>query len=274
MFRRSFIAFVLLLATSQAFGLEIKVDSDLKDWLASQPTGNSANDWTPIPGKNIKYMVDDQTGTSGYLNPGYGGQAYDAEAIYVDMSGGYINIAIVTGRDPDAGGYVAGDIAIDFGINGTFDIGLVTLGDGVGLGGAGELYSVTEWNYGLWSDPGIAGDPSSTEFGLAHPTTVKSGNKLGAAEISYAEFTFDNDVGLGLGEFGDAGKHYVIEASISLDLIDSSLSAEAFLVHWTMACANDYVQVDPPGGAVPAPAPLGLMLLGLLPLLRRRSRRA
>jgi len=65
----------------------------------------------------------------------------------------------------------------------------------------------------------------------------------------------------------------MIKAAIPLTSLDQTLRAQKFLVHWTMACTNDYMQVDPPA-AVPAPAPLGLMLLGLLPLLRHRLGRA
>lgn len=268
---RSTLACCLILATGPAAALSITVDSDLKDWLAAPPSGNSANDWTPLAGEGIKYFVEDQTGNNTYLNPGWGGQDYDAEAIYVQRSTTHINIAVVTGRAPGASGYAAGDIAIDFGLDGTFDYGLVTLTDSTGIGSAGELYRVSEWNLGLWTAPGVTGDPTSTPFGLAHPTSVKAGTKVGDAALSYGALKYNNVSGLGIGTYGDAGKHYVIEASIALDLLDPGISSEAFLVHWTMACANDIVEVDPPG-SVPTPAPLLLVLAGLVGLLRRRAR--
>lgn len=268
---RSTLACCLLLATGPAAALSINVDSDLKDWLAGAPSGSSATDWEPITDPSIKYSIEDQTGTNTHLDPGWGGQDYDAEAIYVERSATHINIAVVTGRAPGASGYAAGDIAIDFGLDGIFEYGLVTLSDSTGIGNAGELYRVSEWNLGLWTAPGVTGDASTTAFGRAHPTSVKTGTKVGDAALSYAEFKYNGVSGLGLGAYGDAGKHYVIEASIALNLIDPTLSSEAFLVHWTMACANDIVEVDPPGN-VPTPAPLLLVLAGLVGLLRRRAK--
>jgi len=270
MIKRSIFATALYLVAQQASAIPFEVDGDLKDWLAGAPTGQ-ASDWTPRSDIVIKSMIEDQTGASTYLDPGWGGQAYDAEAVYVHRSTTHIHIAVVTGRAPGAGGYVAGDIAIDFGLDDVFDLGIVTLADGVGLGNTqGDLYTVSEWNYGLWSAPGVVGDPLSTEYGALHPASVKVGNKVGGVDLEYREFTY-NGVGGDLGEYaGDT--HYVIETAISLDLIgkiNPDLLNQSFLVHWTMACANDFVEVDPPGASVPAPGPLALMLLGLLPLVRR-----
>jgi len=271
---RTAIACCLTLAAAPAMaGFTMSVDSDLMEWLPTMPGGSSSDDWAPVEGEGIKYFVEDQTGKNTYLGPGWGGQDYDAEAVYAHRSATHLSFAIVTGRAPDAGGFVAGDIAIDFGLDGTFDYGVVTLTDAVGIGTAGELYAVTDWNYGLWSAPGVEGDPTTTPFGLSHPTSIKSGNKLADVPLSYDEMTYDGISGLGIGEFGDAGKHYVIETSIALNLLDPSMINQNFLVHWTMACANDVVAVDPPpGGEVPAPAPLLLLLAGLAGIGARRMR--
>lgn len=276
MFRSGLVALVLILVANPASAFSIAVDGKLSEWLEA-PKGN-AGDWTRILDKNIKSMVEDETGRSGYLNPGYGGQAYDAEAMYVYKSSVSIDIAIVTGLSPltPTDRYPAGDIAIDFGYvendpnyEPGFDIGLVTLGDGVGLGTAGELYDVTVWNYGLWTAPGVLGN-TETDFKKTHPTSTAEGTLINPNEkvaLAYSQIPIK-----GLGEFAN-DEHYVIEASIPLSLLTNFNTSEPFLVHWTMACANDFVQVDPPG-TVPAPAPLGLMLLGLLPVLRYRRGRA
>jgi hypothetical protein len=276
MFRRSFIAVILSLVTNTASAFSITVDGKLDEWLA-KPNGN-AGDWTSILDKDIKSMVEDDTGRSGYLNPGYGGQAYDAEAIYVYKSSVSIDIAIVTGLSPltPKDKYPAGDIAIDFSYvaddpnyKPSFDVGVVTWGDGVGLGTAGDLYDVTKWNYGLWTAPGVLGN-TENDFKKAHPTSIADGAPI--HQNQKVALAYSQDPIKGLGEYVN-DEHYVIETSIPLALLTNFNTSEPFLVHWTMACANDYVQVDPPG-SVPAPAPLGLMILGLLPLLRHRLGRA
>ena len=56
------------------------VDGNLTDW--------GINPSTYLPGSQIKgYTIDkDSTGGSGAdVNPGWGGQAYDAEALYFDV---------------------------------------------------------------------------------------------------------------------------------------------------------------------------------------------
>lgn len=268
MFKRSLFVSALFLAVGQASALEITADGDLKDWLAAAPMG-SVDDWTPKAG--VKYMVDDED--TYYLDPGYGGQEYDAEAIYVHKSTDYLSIAIVTGLSHDGPHrYPAGDIAIDFNYdpNSTarsFDVGIVTL-DATGIGDAGDVYDVTTWNYGLWDAPGHEGDPTSTDFGLAHPTSIASGDRLGSVNFFYGDYQYYGKTPK-LGAY--AGSHYVIEALIPTSLLVGFDLNNSFFVHWTMLCANDYVEVDPP--AVPVPATLSLLLLGLLPMLRRKGTR-
>ncbi len=285
---RYLVAASCLLGTSLSHAIEI--DGDIKDWIA-QPEGQ-ADDWTPTD-SSVKYWVDDvEIPNSGYLNPGYGGQAYDAEAIYVKKGETSIDIAIVTGLDPDGNNaWPAGDIALDFGfphnddqetteiLNRSFEFGLVTRDDGFGISAApGTLFSVVSWNYGLWDAPDQEGQ-SDADFRLAHPATIQSGTELlpatgeSGAGLVYKELTYDGDVQTDkLGAFD--GRHFLIEASIPWKLLlentDRDLRNESFLVHWTMACANDFVEVDPPAGSVPTPAPALLLLAGLIPLLRRQ----
>lgn len=268
MFNRFLFATALAVASAQASALVIVADSDLSDWLAA-PKGVSG-DWTPID-STVKFAVEDQRGGANYyLDPGWGGQPYDAEAIYVHRSETSISIAVVTGRAPGASGYAAGDLAIDFGLDGTFEYGVVTLGDSTGVGVAGELYSVTEWNYGLWVAPRVLGDATTTEYGRDHPTSVKAGSKVADVALSYQAMTYKGTSGLPIGEYGNAGQHYVIEAVIDTSLLDTKLSSESFLVHWTMSCNNDWIEVDPPAVAVPSPAPLALMAAAMALLARRK----
>jgi hypothetical protein len=276
-YKTTTLATCLLLAVAPSAALAISVDSDLNDWI-EQPTGE-VSDWSDVLDPLIGYSFEDQTGDAGaYLDPGWGGQTYDAEAMYVRRTGSIIDIAVVTGRAPGASGWAAGDIALDFGNDGSFEYGVVTLRDGTGIqDDAGMVYRVDEWNYGL--------NHSAAGFDrYDHPTTIKEGDDVYQANLSYAAMTYDGKSGgtgpdqVQLGEYAaDAEKHYVIETSIDLALIDPALSSEAFLVHWTMACANDIVQVaqaavppPPPNTAVPSPAPLALLLIGMTALFGRR----
>jgi hypothetical protein len=278
-YKNKILATCLALTTVPTAALaSITVDSNLDDWIHA-PTG-SAGDWSNVLDSNTVFSFEDETGGAGaYLDPGWGGQPYDAEAIYVRRSATTLDIAVVTGRAPGASGWAAGDIAIDFGRDGSFEYGIVTLGDSTGIGSQGDLFSVTEWGYGLWEAPGDEG-PVMTDFKGDHPTVVEAGTLKGTVDLSYGAMTYgpSNTAGLPIGQYGDAGKHYVIEASIDATLLPE-LSSEGFLVHWTMACANDISEVstaymppppNPPATGVPTPAPLALLLAGVAALGGRR----
>ncbi|MCA1978156.1 MAG: PEP-CTERM sorting domain-containing protein, partial [Thiobacillus sp.] len=235
-----------LLATAPGAGAYV-IDANLADWGITR-TG-SANDWTPDA--RIKgWGVEDQTGGLGtYLRPGYGGQAYDVEALYVDFDSQYLYLALVTGHNPrtaqGGGHYAAGDFAIDFGRDGSFEYGIETTGsNGKTQGG---LYAVRHWGAGLW---GAANEG---------PTSVLAGVLLGLGEVAYSTTGVDN-----LGAYRN-DLHYFYEARVPLNLFGPSWG-QAFDVHWTMNCANDSLTVDP--APVPEPATLALLAAGALGLLR------
>ncbi len=246
------------------------VDGDLADWLAGPPKGN-ASDWTPWSDHSLKWVVEDQN--SSYLNPGYGGQPYDAEAIYIDLIDDDLYIAVVTGRAPNAAGYPGGDIALNLNwVVGTedasFEIGVITR-DHDGFR-SGDVVEVAEWYYGLWIEPDEYDPSGSSDYKSAHPVGVKSGDKLGKAELVYTEALYDGDSIARLGEY--TGSHYVIETKLDLSVLGIDLGNDPFLAHWTAWCANDWIQVDPDPQSIPTPSTLFLLVPGFLGLFRLRRK--
>lgn len=261
-------ALALSLALAASGASAITIDGDWSDWISPSGAGQ-ASDWNPLS-SSIKYAVEDQNDTN-YLDPGYGGQAYDAEAIYVSISGGNINIAVVTGRDPldhGSNSWRWGDIALDFGNDGVYEYGLVTLGDAgqhvsSGIGDAGEFYKVSSWNLGLWDAPNVYNPNPTSDYAKQHPTSVAAGEKLGEGSFAWSK------VDIPLGNLG--GDHWFMEGSIPISLIEPQHLSQAFTAQWTMGCANDWIAVDPQI-PVPEPGALGLLGFGFLGLLGLRRR--
>lgn len=231
------------------------LDGNLADWGLTR-NGNAA-DWTPN-GSVKAWTVEDQTGgLNTRLTPGYGGQAYDVEALYVDYDTQYLHLALVTGHNPltqnGVNQYAAGDFAIDFGRNGVYEFGLETTGsNGKTQGG---LYAVNQWGAGLW---GAANEG---------PTSILTGDLLGLGAVTYTTTAAAN---MGIHA---ANTHFFYEARIPVALFGAYWGADAFDVHWTMICANDSLKVAVPAASVAEPGTLALLPLGLLAMAEIARRR-
>lgn len=242
------------------------IDGNFNDWGLQRT--NSASDWAPNSTVR-KWVIEDQTGSTGtYLNPGWGGQRYDAEALYISWDSSNVYIALVTGlppnnpQNPAGNSYGPGDFLFDFGSNGSTEFGLVTTNSaGKSPGG---FYAVSAVNYGLWSSPGVlagSGNPA------IYPVSVAAGNLLTNASLVYSSTTFNN-----MGIYA-SDQHYFAEAAIPISAFGSHWTSggptEKFSLQWAALCANDLVTLNVP---VPSPSTLVLMFILLCSLFMLRQR--
>lgn len=241
---KPFVSSLLLLAVTSP-ALAYVIDASLADWGVRQ-TG-TASDWQPHA-QTKAWVVEDQTGgLNARLSPGYGGQAYDVEALYIDYDAQYLYLAMVTGHNPltpnSGGSYAPGDFAIDFGRDGSYEFGIATLGSGKVQGG---VYRVSQWGAGLW---GAANEG---------PTSIVSGNLLGLAQLAYSTTGINN-----MGVYA-ADSHFMYELRIPTSLFTVYWGQQDFNVHWTMNCANDSLQLGARAQTVAEPGTLALFPLGLI----------
>ncbi|HRE16738.1 MAG TPA: PEP-CTERM sorting domain-containing protein, partial [Rhodocyclaceae bacterium] len=181
----------------------------------------------------------------------------------------------LTLNNPGANSYGAGDFAIDFGKNGSFDLGInykfVAGAGGVleGFGIQGGVYASPTWAYGLWNAAGA--QVAAINADKNHPTSLTGGTLIGSAAMAFTTVGANN-----YGQWA-ADQHYFYELSVDTALLMAAGwdGHSSFNVHWTQNCANDSILVGTPT-YVPEPVSLALMPLGLLGLAvgRRRQKAA
>ena len=220
------------------------IDGSLADWGVT-PGAYGSSQW--IPNSGIFYAIEDNDPGVNYVGPGYGGQPYDAEAIYIDFDSTNLYFSVVTGF-PGSGTdkYQPGDIALDFDGDGFYEYGIDTTGDETTKG---TLYSVSEWGTGIdiWG-------------GVGAPTEIITGlEKFNPSDTS---LVYNN-------KYYSDYDHYVIEGYMPISAFGNDWNPSNFKAHWSMTCANDYIEVT----VTPEPATLTLFGVGLLGLIRLRKQK-
>ncbi len=237
----------LLLSIGTARAAIITVDGNWTDWGIDP----NAGDWTSSTGTRIFYENYTSTDGTGYVQPGWGGQYFDVEAMYAQVHGSSLCFAIITGFDPDGVNhmgtrYTPGDIFLDVGTGWNVGIDLQT----------GHLYT------------GATG--STAYFASSTPFEITGGTDLGATSLS---IPFDTLVTV-YSSGSSSSTHYLYEGCVDLSRVGGAASYAG--LHWTMSCGNDVGEGRIPLPPVPEPATLGLVGLGglLAAAARRRARRA
>ena len=255
---------LVFLFTSSAMAYTI--DGNLSDWGVDPGTPGS-EDWVPNPG--IYYTVEDTT--TDYVGPGWGGQKFDAEAMYLTWDSTTLYLALVTGFPNTGAGieqggtsYSAGDIAIDFGIDGTYEYG-VEIGNHSASyahpnswwgfsGDIGGVYKGITWKYSEW--PGYEDVPLNMHYTVPQPTLA--GNASGFTYVN----TYPN--------IDPLYDHWVVETSIPKSVFGSDWNGH-LRVSWTETCGNDIA-------AAASPEPMSIALFGIGALaalfnIRKKSKR-
>jgi hypothetical protein len=201
--------------------------------------------WTQI-------AAEDNVGTNGYVNPGWGGQDFDAEYLYYKLEGKTLSIGLQSGFDLVDGHvvygrhYYTGDLALSFDGNAAtyeyaFDFGLLTKdyyynlvdADTSGSDGrdAAGLYAVSTWNQGIYFT-------ASNPFAMDGGTLVANANGATAAGYDATRDSYWRTVSFDVTSIGDF---------VALDM------------HWTMSCGNDVIDGH---ATAPIPEPATMLLFG------------
>jgi len=234
---------------------------------ASASLLNVWTDWTLMSVTN----GDTDTLDENYVDPGYGGQAFDAEYLLYkyDSATGTLSIGLQTGFDILDGHYRTGgkdyyngdiglsfdgdkstyEYAIDFGnLTKTYTNGLNANYNPKSLGThTAGLYAVSAWN-------------NDIIFNSSSPFAMKSGSLLSTGMMSE---------GSGIG--ADTKKSYYNMFSFNVGALGLSSSFLSMDAHWTMSCGNDAIEAHADVD-VPEPAPFALLGLGLIGLAFARKR--
>jgi len=244
-----------LLCFGNVYAITIGVDGNMSDWGISATTGFTTNDNVNEPvtcyQNGVYYWEEDGHYNSGYVGPGYGGQDYDIEALYVTTDATNLYIGIITGFFPSGTNYM-GDIAIDLDLDGVYEYGVDTT--------TGNFHSDLEGDD--WSNPDC--------FPVSAPVSIEVGN-TGTPTTNNDNFFYGGMTLLDSSNNSQQTNLYAIEVAVALTNLPSDWNGQGNF-HITQWCGNDAgdLNISP----VPEPATillLGLGLVGLAGISRKRK---
>lgn len=213
--------------------------------------------------------ISDFTGSS-YVNPGWGGQNFDAERIYMNITGTTLSIGLQTGFDLETGKYThtdnrdyyAGDLALSFN-------GLPGYEFAIDFGFDTYTYN-DDGNRDAYNPQSLGQDVE----GVYKVNTWNNDIYFAAESSPFAMESYDSKIGLQSNnwdiETGSDGLDSYYR-TVSFDLVDL-LGSDAYDIsqldaHWTMSCGNDAVNGYTDTASVPEPSAILLMSTGFLGLM-------
>ena len=264
--RKLSVVFALLMVVGVAAPASaITVDGNWSEWFSYG--GNTAlNAWNPALVTLNDVAIRTQEDEAG-PTPGGGGQLYDIEQIfywYADsdpnaLTGGKLCIGLVTGFPPhgvDSDNLYAGDMFLDFGNTGGWDLAIATSTSTVNADVPGgvdnDYFGNNYFNDGTpnWNER----DPVVADYiAAATPWRVDRNAAI--------ENLFNTDVA-----WAQHGVRWFLEICVDIDGgVEEIISNDAggLGLHWTMECGNDVIDVRDDVPLVPVPEPSTLALLGL-----------
>lgn len=230
--------------------------------------------WTQFQNGGAAEDMDD-IGGNFQVDPGWGGQAFDAEYLLWKMEGSVLFLGLQTGFDlvdgqQDYGGktYYSGDLALSFDSTPetyeyAVDFGLETkdfYSTPIGLSGTGidtsGLYRNVTWDGKLAFD--------------SFPFAMKVGTSVGG---SFAGLS-------GKDEYYENGRdvvsyYHIVSFDLAQVLGPSWADGLTIGAHWTMSCGNDVIDGTFDVAPVPEPATMflfGTGLVGLAGMVRRKKK--
>lgn len=265
------------LAFGMMFGLAstasaITADGNWSDWFTYGGNTNFTN-WNEnlvsIVNPNVRTMNDEEGPT-----PGGGGQRYDIEQIfyaYIDddqnlLSGGTLYIGLVTGfpaNGVDSDNLYAGDMFIDFGNTGGYDLAVAVSTSTVN---ADEPSGVDNdyFNNNYFND-------GTAAWEVRDPSPFVAQTPWRVVRNASIENLFTTQT-----VWGGVGVHNFLEIAVEIDggLEDILTNPQGGIgLHWTMECGNDVIDVrdDDPFVPVPEPSTFALLGMGMLGVALRRK---